>query len=278
MADDKLPRPLRTFPPELWARLDPAQRATFIRLWQRDLRTFTLGQWAQLPSPVRNAVNWLRQERHLSPYPEPEVDRSPKPYVPAPGLLDPSPLTRAVLDSRDPKEREILWQQLNAAADSLLTAHDGDPSMLASRLRAGVATPEECRFAADLLEGKVERPDHRPSTLDRKLREDTAKILLRAWWLAEPQQREKSRGTVFNLVKRDCRLERAEAYEILKQIRAEVVEHAELVGGAADGAVVDAATATRAEVGFVIRKQDERRQRPRRRRKAKTKSLGKGEG
>src|SRR5258708_24048785 len=121
MADEKLPRPLRTFPPELWARLDPAQRATFIRLWQRDLRTFTLGQWAQLPSPVRNAVNWLRQERHLSPYPEPEVDRSPQPYVPAPGLLDPSPLTRAVLDSRDPTERGNLWQQLNTAADRRFT-------------------------------------------------------------------------------------------------------------------------------------------------------------
>jgi hypothetical protein len=168
--------------------------------------------------------------------------------------------------TRDIKEREALWQQLLDQTASMMTARDGDRRLLVKRLREGVVTSEERKLAADLLEGKIERPDHRPSTLDRELRENRAKSYLRTWWWLEPQQRV-SRRTAFKWVKCNCRLERAEAFEILKQIKAEVVKYAEL----ADGTVVEPATAMRAPKGFLIRKQDESRQRPRRRRKIKMK-------
>ena len=151
-----------------------------------------------------------------------------------------------------------------------MTARDGDPSMLASRLRGGVATPEECRFAADLLEGRIERPAHRPPTLDRELREHAARILLRAWYFSDPRQRVRWKTTkaAIDGVRGVYGISRSEAFEMLNKIKAEVVKRAEL----ADGTVVEPATAMRAEVGFVIRRQDEQRQRPRRRHKTKTKN------
>jgi hypothetical protein len=274
MGDDpnaKLPRPLPTFPPKVWARLDPGQRAAFIRLWQRDLRTFTPEQWARLDPSRRAAFNRLRKNRSLPPYDEPAADLSPRPYVPAPGLLDPnSPLACQITRGGDPEG--VLWQELKTVADVLLAAHDRDTRMLMARLQRGVATPEESRFAAELLGGD-KRAAHRPATLSRELREDTAKIFLRAWYWLEPHQR-KSLKTVIDWVGRNCRLSRAEAFEILKKIKDEVVEHAEL----ADGTVVEPATAMRASEGFLIRKQDESRQRPRRRRKTKMKGLDKGKG
>jgi hypothetical protein len=224
-------------------------------------------EWARLGPVRRAAFNRLRQERNLQPFREPAVDLSPKPYVPTPCLLDPSPLARAVLGSRDPEEREALRQQLSIVTESLLTARDGDPSMLASRLRGGVATPEECRFAADLLEGRIERPAHRRPTLDRELREHAARILLRAWYFSDPRQRVRwktTRAAIDGVRRGIYGISRSEAFELLKQIKAETVEHAELV----DGTVVEPATAVRALAGLLIRRGQDR-QRSRRLRKAK---------
>jgi hypothetical protein len=198
---------------------------------------------------VRIAVNWLRQERFYSPYPEPAVDRSDKPYVPPPGLLDPSPLARAILGSHDPEEREVLWQQLNTVTESLLAAHDGNTSALLERLQKGVATPEESRFAAELFGGKVERPAHRTKGLGKEIGEATAEALLRTWYYLDPRQR-LALTTVISDIERECRISRTRAYELLAHSKAEVIEHAEL----GDGTVVEPATAMRASVGFVIRR------------------------
>jgi hypothetical protein len=248
-------RMLLTFPPEVWERLDPEQRAAFIRLWQRKLRSFSPKEWERLPPPVRDAYNRLRQLRSLLPLPPPPADLSPKPYVPPTRLLDPSPLARAVARADNPEEQEALWRELVIETDALLAAHDGDRYLLAERLRRGTVTSKERELAAELYSEGKKRAAHRPTTLDRELREDMAKSYLRVWYWLEPHQRI-SQGEVIYWIKQNCRISRAEAFELLKQIKAETVEHAELV----DGAGVEPAAAMCTSVGLLIRRgQDHQR-------------------
>jgi hypothetical protein len=262
MGDDpKTLRMLLTFPSGQWAKLDQTQRAAFTKLWQRKLRSFSPKEWERLPPPVRDAYNRLRQLRSLSPLPPPPADLSPKPYVPPTRLLDPSPLARAVARADNPEEQEALWRELVIETDALLAAHDGDRYLLAERLRRGTVTSKERELAAELLPGK-KLAAHRPTTLDRELREDMAKSYLRVWYWLEPHQRI-SQGEVIYWIKQNCRISRAEAFELLKQIKAETVEHAELV----DGAGVEPAAAMCTSVGVLIRRGQDR-QRSRRWRKA----------
>lgn len=58
-------------------------------------------------------------------------------------------------------------------ATSLHQAHDGDLSVLLERLRSdAVLLAEERAFAADLIEGKRQRPQNRAGTLSVRLRDD----------------------------------------------------------------------------------------------------------
>jgi hypothetical protein len=255
-------RMLLTFPPGQWAKLHPTQRAAFTKLWQRKLRSFSPKEWERLPPPVRDAYNRLRQLRSLSPLPPPPADLSPKPYVPPTRLLDPSPLPRAVARADNPEEQEALWRELVIETDALLAAHDGDRYLLAERLRRGTVTSKERELAGELLPESKKRAAHRPVTLDRELREDVARRYLRAWYWQEPNKR-KSQGEVIRWIKQNCRISRAEAFELLKQIKAETIEHAELV----DGAGVEPAAAMCTSVGLLIRRGQDH-QRSRRLRKA----------
>jgi hypothetical protein len=264
--DAKPYRMLLTFPPGMWERLDPEQQIAFRQLWQRDLRTFPSEVWARLPPPVRDAYNRLRQLRSLSPLPPPPVDLSPKPYVPPPGLFDSSTLATQINRTRDPKEREALCQQLLAETDSMKTARDGDRRLLAQRLHEGRATPAENQLAVELLLEDKRRAAHRPATLDRELREDVAKSYLRAWYWLEPHQRISQRMAI-SWARQNCRISRAEAFEMLKQIKAETIERAET----ADGVVAEPATAMRAlSAGLLIRRGHRRLRRRRKASKAES--------
>jgi hypothetical protein len=173
----------------------------------------------------------------------------------------PNSLAARIIHARDPEERKALCQQLLAETASMMTARDGDRRLLAQRLREGRATLAEETLAAELLlEGK-KRAAHRPTTLDRELREDMAKSYLRTWRWLEPHQRI-SQGAVIRLAGQNYRISRAEAFELLKQIKAETVEHAEV-----GDAVGEPATAVRAAAGLLIRRGQDR-QRSRRLRKA----------
>ena len=190
----------------------------------RDLRTFTESEWARLPPTVRVAFNRLRRQRYLPPRAEPEVDLSPKPYVPPRKLFGPNELAHAIARGDDPKGD--LWQELKAAAESLLAAADGDTRALEERLREGVATPEEMRLAADLrkgivyVEGEIRdvRPAHRPKTLRRTLEEHAAASLLRVWDRLAPEER-KSQRTVLREIKNAYGISRSQALKILKTVR-----------------------------------------------------------
>ena len=48
-------------------------------------------------------------------------------------------------------------------AQSVAAARDGDLRGLLRELRSGNPSPEACAMAADLIEGKIKRPKHRPT-------------------------------------------------------------------------------------------------------------------
>jgi hypothetical protein len=217
----------------------------------RRLRSFAEAEWARLPPAVRAAYNNLRRQRCLPPIPEPAIDLSPKPFKPSPKLLDPSPLAREIVRGGDLEQEQVFFEELKVATDALLTAHDGNPRALAERLRRGMATPEECRLAADLIEDKTWRFSHRPPTWNKDLRLDVAGSLLRAWYYAEPDQRG-SQNKVIRVCVRAYHITRDDAFRLLKKIRAEAVEHAEQ-GDGYRSSPVDAATAARAPEGFLRR-------------------------
>jgi hypothetical protein len=191
----------------------------------RPLRTYTESEWARMPPAWRDAHNKLRRLQYLPRIDEPAVDLSPKPDVPPRKLFDgPNELAHAIARGDDPKGD--LWQELKAAAESLLAAADGDTRALEERLREGVATPEECRLATDLRKGKVcvegeirdARPAHRPKTLRRGLEGDVAARLLRVWDGLAPRKR-KSQRTVLREIKNAYGISRSQALKILKTIR-----------------------------------------------------------
>lgn len=65
-----------------------------------------------------------------------------------------------------------------AAAESLISARDGDTRLLEKRLGSGEATAEECAFDTDLKAGKINKPRHRPATLRVALRRERVKRFL----------------------------------------------------------------------------------------------------
>jgi hypothetical protein len=265
MVDDpyvaKTARMLLTFPPGMWKRLGPEQQDALLRLWRRPLRNYTAEQWARLPSPVRDAYNRLRQLRSLPPLRPPPVDLSPKPYVPPPGPFDSSTLAAQINRTPDPREREVLYQQLLAETDSVMTARDGDRRLLAQRVRGGRTTPAENQLAAELLLDGKRQAAHRPATLGREIREDVAKSYLRAWYWLEPHLRISKKMAICR-VKENWRISRTEAFELLAQIKAETIEHAETADGVV---VVEPAITMRVSAGLLIRRGHRRL---RRRRKA----------
>jgi hypothetical protein len=236
----------------------------FYRKPTRQLRSFTSEVWERLPPAVRTAYNNLRRARFLALIPEPKIDLSPGPSKPAPKLLDPSPLARAIAHGGDAEQEQVLFEELKVVTDALLSAHDGNPRMLAERLRSGMATSEEMRLAADLIEDKVRRLAQRPATLSKKLRLAAAESLLRAWYHARPDRWGESRAVRF------CtdayHITRAEGFGFLRKIEAETVEHAEqgyiaaiehveeghieMVEYTDHSTPADAATAARAPEGF----------------------------
>jgi hypothetical protein len=210
MADDWNPNPkprkprhlLRAFygkeGEEEWARLDPARRALY---------------------------NLERRAHFLPPHPPPAVDLYVPPPKPPSKVFDYfSSLARAIVGGED--RDGVLWQKLQTATAALLAAADGDRRALEERLRKGEATPEECRLAADLDEGKVyvegeirdDRPAHRPKTLTRKLAEHGAARILHIWDHLAPQER-KDLKTVLREIKNAYGISRSQALKILKTVR-----------------------------------------------------------
>jgi hypothetical protein len=183
--------------------------------YPHDLRTYDPAAWAALPASVRAAVNRLRVHRHLPPYSPPAVDRSPKPYTPPRKPFDePSALARAIIRDGDPDGR--LWRELLTQTAAMMTAYDCDTSALMERLRTGVASPEEIRFAGML--GNRHRPAHRPKTLSRKLAEHAAARLLHEWNGIPPSQRW-SLKTLLCVIRSKYRIPRSTALKQLRLIR-----------------------------------------------------------
>jgi hypothetical protein len=185
--------------------------------YPHDLRTYDSAgpEWAALPASVRTALNRLRMHRHLLPYPEPTVDRSPKPHTPPRKLFDePSALARAIIRDGDPDGR--LWRELLAQTAAMVDAHDCDTSALMERLRTGEATPEEIRFAGML--GNRHRPAHRTKTLYRKLAEHAAGRLLHEWNSIPPSQRW-SLKTLLYVIRSKYGIPRSTALKQLRLIR-----------------------------------------------------------
>jgi hypothetical protein len=180
----------------------------------RKLRTFTPEQWAQIPKPVRTAFNNLRRQHHLPPYPEPEVDLSPKPYVPPPKPFDQPTLLQCILAVEGGENKLEAYQEFLAQIDSLLGAYDGDRRLLEKRLRNGTATPEEVQAAGT----HRKRPAHREKTLRREIAEYAAGRSLYLWehWQWEGRGPLK---VVLGKIKDVLGISRSEAHKILRRIR-----------------------------------------------------------
>jgi hypothetical protein len=187
----------------------------------RLLRLLTDEEFVLLSPGHRALYNHLRRQHGLLPIPEPAVDFSP-PLTPppAPKLFDRSSLPARALARNfgNPKEQELLWQELLASTAAMLTARDGDPRLLAQRLQDGAASPEELELAADILRGKIKRPSHRPKTLHREICEHAAGRLLSVWNRRPPGERW-SRGEVLDKIEDAFSVSRSRALEMLKNIR-----------------------------------------------------------
>jgi hypothetical protein len=188
---------------------------------RRRHRTFSDAQWRWLGPGWRTIINKFRQQAYLSPIPEPAADLgSPFTPPPAPRLFDHSNLPARALasDFGTPEERELLWQELLASTAAMLTAHDGDPRVLAQRLRQDAASPEELELAADLLGGKIGRPTR---TLHREIGEHVAATLLRTWdrLPLDGPERRKPQRTVFRWIEDAFGISRRQAYRLLKAVR-----------------------------------------------------------
>jgi hypothetical protein len=187
----------------------------------RLLRLLTDDEFARLPPGHRALYNHLRPQHGLLPMPDPVVDAGPLlTPPPAPKLFGhPSLPARALVsDVGTPEEQELLKQELLASTAAMLAAHDGDPRLLAQRLRQGAASPEELELAAELLEGMIERPSHRPKTLHREIGEYLVGRLLSVWDRLPPGRRW-SWGRVRNEIRDNYGISRSRAHEMLNDIR-----------------------------------------------------------
>jgi hypothetical protein len=195
----------------------------------RPLRTYTEAEWAKMPPAWRDAYNKLRRQRYLPPRAEPEVDLSPKPYVPPLKPFDSRPPGRggevtfslqelAQAIARDEDRDGALFKALKAATAALPAAHDGDMSALTERLCTRVMTLEERQLAAELLNPTKRRAAHRPKPLTRELAEHEAARILDIWDRSAPQER-KDQKTVLREIKNAYGISRSQALKILKTVR-----------------------------------------------------------
>jgi hypothetical protein len=186
----------------------------------RLLRLLTDDEFARLPPGHRALYNHLRRTRGLLPISDPVVDASPLlTPPPAPKLFDHSSLPARALasDVGTPEERELLWQELLASTAAMLAAHDGDPRLLAQRLRQGAASAE-VELAAELLENMTERPSHRPKTLHREIGEHSSGWLLSVWDRLPPSRRWSLKEVLYR-IRADYGISRSRALEMLDDIR-----------------------------------------------------------
>jgi hypothetical protein len=91
-------------------------------------------------------------------------------HKPPPKLFDAvSPSARALARGF---RSQALWRELLEETESLLNARDGDAKKLTARMRTDTATRAETQLAADLVDGKIARPAHRPDELRVQLRRE----------------------------------------------------------------------------------------------------------
>jgi hypothetical protein len=120
----------------------------------------------------RDAYNdEYRIQRGLSPLPDlaPPSPEPPKPFD-SPSLL----ARRIAREDGSESEQNAVWGELKRETETLLNARDGDTRMLTTRLHQGMATFQEQKLAADLIDGKIKREPHRPVELRIRLRREMA--------------------------------------------------------------------------------------------------------
>ena len=217
--------------------------------------------WREFSPEAQDAFNKLRIARGQAPL-SPVKPKS-DPYIAPPEQLrpfdpaDPEAIAAAhessgvVLGDDATDEEKIAARD---AAESWVTAYDGDRTKLVDRIEHGIATPEERKLNTDLLLKLRKRPPHRPKLESKQIRRRTAKVILRAWDHLERGKRKKLK-TVLGEIKDDYRIERSEAFVILREIRVEEDLTSKILKEIkADERLVAADDSSE---GFQIRKQDE---------------------
>ena len=262
MADEQPTRPTRK---SIEAARQGANDITAARRTERLKAThgvsYEEARWRELSPEAQDAFNKLRIARGQAPL-SPVKPKS-DPYIAPPEQLrpfdpaDPEAIAAAhessdVVFGDDATDEEKVAAR--DTAESWVAAYDGDPAKLAERIERGFATSEERKLNTDLLLGRRKRAAHRPDTEDKKIRRRAAKSILRAWGHLERGKRKKLK-TVLGEIKDDYRIERSEAFVILREIRVEEDLTSKILKEIkADERLVAADDSSE---GFQIRKQDE---------------------